>query len=51
MNTDKDVFHCANGGINSSTVYARRAINIIELLCCSFMYIHSHKEMLVLLCM
>lgn len=48
MNTDKNMFDCANGGINSSTVYARRATNIFELLCRSFMCVHSHRQIIAL---
>lgn len=42
MNTDRDVFDWAMGGINSSTDYERGAINIFELSCCSCMHEYPH---------
>lgn len=37
MNTDKNTFDCANGGINMSMIFVRTAESIFELLCCSVM--------------
>lgn len=45
-NTDRDVFDCAMGGMNSSTECARRAVNIFEL---PMLHLYRYKHLFLFL--